>query len=253
MTVRLTREERAEAFAFLEKSLGSDELLKTGYEKILNGFHERQDSYTWLACRKNGSIIGLLLAEEEFRIVFLYIDAKERRKGTATELVSELEKEADHCGISRIRIQALGDSIAFFEHAGFDVLNRYEGTPATADMEYLCGKYLLGKTVTVLVDRPYGSLDLRAEGQTTVNCGYIEEAVTMEDCEIKEACIVGVHMPAEKFTGVVIALVYHEEDSHIHAVVARKGAVIDHDEVIQEIGMVEQYYHSRIVFADEMN
>ena len=238
MTVRLTREERAEAFAFLEKSLGSDELLKTGYEKILNGFHERQDSYTWLACRKNGSI---------------YIDAKERRKGTATELVSELEKEADHCGISRIRIQALGDSIAFFEHAGFDVLNRYEGTPATADMEYLCGKYLLGKTVTVLVDRPYGSLDLRAEGQTTVNCGYIEEAVTMEDCEIREACIVGVHMPAEKFTGVVIALVYHEEDSHIHAVVARKGAVIDHDEVIQEIGMVEQYYHSRIVFADEMN
>ena len=253
MIVRLTHEEREEALAFLERGLAEDELLKEGHEKILEGFRKRQDTYMWLACREHDTLTGLLLSDEEFRIVFLYTDEKERNKGAATGLLNELIREADHCGISRIRVQAFGNSIAFFEHAGFDVLKKYEDTPAVADMEYLCGRKMLGKTVTVIVDRPYGSLDLRSEGQLTVNCGYLEEKITMEDCEVREACIVGVKMPVETFTGVVIAMIYHEEDSHVHLVVARKGAVVDHDEVIQEIGMVEQYYHSRIVFADEMN
>ena len=117
-------------------------------------------------------------------------------------------------------------------------------------MEYLCGMYLLGKTVTVKVERTYGSLDLRSEGELSVNCGYIEEEVTMDDTFIKDAYIVGVHEPLESFTGVVIALLYHEEDDLIRAVVGRQGEVIDHEQVIQEIGMVEQYYNARIVFAD---
>lgn len=244
----LDKIQRKEALAFLEECLKEDPNTASFSEKIISGMKEKQDEYTWIAECENAQIHGILLIEDDSMIRFLYVKKEERNKGIANSLLKECVHLAEEKSISRIRIHALRQMYGFLKDFGFETEKNNDNQEGK--MEYLCGKKLLGKTVKVIVERPYGSLDLRSEGELSVNCGYIEEKVTMEDTDMKNAYIVGVHEPLESFTGVVIALLYHEEDDGIHTVVARNGEVMDHARVIQEIGMVEQYYHSRIVFAD---
>lgn len=244
----LDKTQRKDAFAFLEKCLTEDITTSKFSKKIISRLQKEQDAYTWVADLEENRIQGILLYDIGFRINFLYVNKEVRNRGIGTALVRECVKGADRGSVSRIRIHSVATLSTFLEDFGFETFHdTYTGQD---EMEYLCGMYLLGKTVTVKVERTYGSLDLRSEGELSVNCGYIEEEVTMDDTFIKDAYIVGVHEPLESFTGVVIALLYHEEDDLIRAVVGRQGEVIDHEQVIQEIGMVEQYYNARIVFAD---
>lgn len=240
----LNETQRSDAFAFLKKNLAGDPTTGSFSEKLIAGFMQRQDSYTWLSSQNEEGINGILLLDESYRIVFLYVGKEDRNKGYGSALLNACVNIADKSSVAKLKIHTITEITQFLENYGFESVTKRD------EMEYLCGKSLLGKTVTVIVERPYGSLDLRNEGELSVNCGYIQEEITMNDTDMKNACIVGVYQPVETFTGVVIGLVYHEEDSNIHAIVARNGELIDHDKVIQEIGMVEQYYHSRIVFAD---
>lgn len=244
----LDKMQREDAFAFLKKCLEEDNTISPFSTKILSRLLDYQDDYTWIASVEENRIQGILLYDTGFRISLLYVKKEERNKGIGTALVRECVNCADRHSVSRIRIHAVEGISSFLKDFGFDSIKDTDG--GADEMEYLCGMNLLGKTVTVTVERPYGSLDLRSEGELSVNCGYIEEDVTMDDTDLKNAYIVGVHEPLESFTGVVIALLYHEEDDGIYTVVGRQGEIIDHNLVIQEIGMVEQYYNSRIVFAD---
>lgn len=244
----LDKTQREDAFAFLKKSLAEDITTSSFFEKIISRFRESQDAYTWLADIEENEIQGIMLYDIGFRINFLYVNKEVRNRGIGTRLLKECVRCADKNSVSRVRIHSVAGMSAFLEDFGFETVRSTDSNEA--EMEYLCGMYLLGKTVTVTVERPYGSLDLRNEGELSVNCGYIEEKVTMDDTYVKDAYVVGVHEPLESFTGVVIALLYHEEDDIVHTVVGRQGEVINHEQVIQEIGMVEQYYDSRIVFAD---
>lgn len=244
----LDKTQRGDAFAFLKKCLTEDITTAHFSEKIISRFQKEQDAYTWIAYIEESQIQGIMLYDIGYRISFLYVDKEVRSRGIGTALLKECVRSADKNSVSRVRIHSVETMSAFLEDFGFETIHSTDSHEA--ELEYLCGMYLLGKTVTVTVERPYGSLDLRSEGELSVNCGYIEEEVTMDDTYVKDAYIVGVHEPLESFTGVVIALLYHEEDDVIRAVVGRQGEVINHEQVIQEIGMVEQYYDSRIVFAD---
>ena len=114
-------------------------------------------------------------------------------------------------------------------------------------MEYLLGKEYLGKTVTVTVDRPYGSFHPHyPDTQYPCNYGYVED-VLAADGEYQDAYIVGVYEPVETFTGVVTAIIYRRNDSEAKWVVTRT-ADYDRAEVIDAVGEIEQYFETRIIW-----
>lgn len=237
------------AFTFLKECLESDTSLSKGTEQILKKL-EKED-YTWLICRKDEKICGVLLYDDSFRIALLIVHAEYRHQGAATALLNQMIEDAEKMHVARIHVQGYGDLVSFFEKKGFEILEKAEGDIPFASMEYLCGRSYLGKSVTVIVDRPYGSLDLRSDGEMTCNCGYVQQQITMEDCDDIEARIVGIYEPCETFTGTVIGIIYHKEDSHLHLIVAPPAWTINKEEIITQVGMVEQYYHTRMILCGE--
>lgn len=241
--------DRLTAFAFLKECLDSDASLSKGTEQILKKLE--QENYTWLVCQRDEQICGVLLYDENFRIALLMVHPDYRNKGAGTALLKGLIEKAEQMHVSRISVQGYGDLVSWFEKKGFDILEKTEGDIPFAAMEYLCGRSFLGKSVTVIVDRPYGSLDQRSDGEMTCSCGYVQQPVTMEDCDDIEARIVGVYEPRETFTGTVIGIIYHQEDSNLHLIVAPPTWTINKEEIITQIGMVEQYYHTRMILCGE--
>ena len=157
--------DRLTAFAFLKECLDSDASLSKGTEQILKKLE--QENYTWLVCQQDEQICGVLLYDENFRIALLMVHPHYRNKGAGTALLKGLIEKAEQMHVSRISVQGYGDLVSWFEKKGFDILEKTEGDIPFAAMEYLCGRSFLGKSVTVIVDRPYGSLDQRSDGEMT--------------------------------------------------------------------------------------
>ena len=71
---------------------------------------------------------------------------------------------------------------------------------------------MIGKTVTVTVDRPLGSAHPDyPEMIYPINYGYIE-GIMAPDGEEQDAYILGVSQPVERFTGRIIAIVRRADD-----------------------------------------
>lgn len=246
--IRITgQDERLTAFAFLRKCLNDDPQFHSKAETILEKLNDRMDEDTWIMDREE-DIRGILIHDENFRIVFVYVRQDCRQTGIGSALIDKTIEEAEMIGYSRVTIQAFGTVREWLLSLGFDTDE--QDKQAVASLEYLCGRSLLGKTVEIIVDQPYGSLDQRTEGIRTLNGGYVKEKITMMDTEVKPAYVVGVQQPVETFTGVVIGLIYHRDDHLIRIIAAPCGMLIDRKAVIEQIGMTEQYYESRMIFAD---
>ena len=79
---------------------------------------------------------------------------------------------------------------------------------------------MLGKTVTVFIDRPLGTYHPNHKDlYYPVNYGYIP-GIIAGDGEEQDAYVLGVEEPLQEFTGVVIAIIHREDD------VAVKGDLI---------------------------
>lgn len=71
---------------------------------------------------------------------------------------------------------------------------------------------VIGRTVTVTVDRPLGSYHPEHKDMYyPVNYGYIE-GIMASDGEEQDAYILGVNEAVDKFTGTVIAVVHRNDD-----------------------------------------
>lgn len=100
----------------------------------------------------------------------------------------------------------------------------------------------LGKTVTVTVDRPLGSV--HPELQDTVypvNYGFIS-GMTGGDGEPQDAYIVGVSRPVSRYTGRVVAVIYRLDDEEDKLVVAPAGTVIDQSRILRDTHFIEQHF-----------
>ena len=74
-------------------------------------------------------------------------------------------------------------------------------------IEYAEVSPVIGRTVTVTVDRPLGSYHPEHKDMYyPINYGYIE-GVMAPDGEEQDAYILGVNEPVKKFTGKIIAIV----------------------------------------------
>lgn len=148
--IRLQPMTPEELHAFLERSIpayaedhvragrwkASDaiERSRAEHEQLLpQGVHTPDNYLRTVQDAASGARVGevwyTLLMPEGFPQLFVYwigIDAEHRRKGFATEVFGEIEKEARRLGATRIALHVFGDNTgarAFYEKLGFRATN----------------------------------------------------------------------------------------------------------------------------------
>jgi inorganic pyrophosphatase len=105
---------------------------------------------------------------------------------------------------------------------------------------------IIGKTVTVTVDRPLGSLHpVHKKLCYPVNYGYVE-GVMAPDGEEQDAYVVGVDEPVEVFTGKVVAVIRRRDDVEDKWVVCPEDKTFTRDEIMEQVKFQEQYFESEI-------
>ena len=105
---------------------------------------------------------------------------------------------------------------------------------------------MIGKTVTVTVDRPLGSFHPKhPDLYYSVNYGYIA-GILAPDGEEQDAYILGIAEPVESFTGQIIAIIHRLDDVEDKWVVAPEGMSFTKDEIKQLTHFQEQYFDSEI-------
>ena len=106
---------------------------------------------------------------------------------------------------------------------------------------------VIGRTVTVTVDRPLGSYHPQHKDMYyPINYGYVE-GIMAPDGEEQDAYILGVDEVVDKFTGTIIAIVHRNDDVEEKWVVAPKGMSFIKEEIWEQIYFQEQYFDSEIV------
>ena len=106
---------------------------------------------------------------------------------------------------------------------------------------------MLGKTVTVTVDRPLGSYHPEHKDMYhPINYGYIE-GIIAPDGEEQDAYILGVGTPVSQFTGRIIAVIHRFDDIEEKWVVAPEGMSFTKDEIAEAVRFQEQYFQTEII------
>ena len=105
---------------------------------------------------------------------------------------------------------------------------------------------MIGKTVTVTVDRPLGSFHpSHPDLYYPINYGYIA-GIMAPDGEEQDAYILGVDIPVSQFTGSVIAIIHRKDDVEDKWVVAPAGMSFTKEEIREATHFQEQYFDSHI-------
>jgi len=106
---------------------------------------------------------------------------------------------------------------------------------------------IIGKTVAVTVDRPLGSCHPTHKNMRyPVNYGYVR-GIMAPDGEEQDAYILGVDMPVEAFTGMVVAIIHRKDDVEDKWVICPEDKSFTREEIMEQVKFQEQYYESEIV------
>ncbi len=101
---------------------------------------------------------------------------------------------------------------------------------------------IIGRTVTVTVDRPMGSRHPRYPDMVyPVNYGYVA-GIMGGDGEGQDAYVLGVDEPAEALTGRVIAVIHRLDDCEDKWVVAPEACLFTAEEITEAVHFQEQYF-----------
>jgi len=105
---------------------------------------------------------------------------------------------------------------------------------------------MLGKNVTVIIDRPMGTYHPKHKDIFyPVNYGYIP-GVMAADGEEQDAYVLGVNEPLQEFTGVVTAIIHRIDDVEDKWVVAPEGVKFSKEEIWEQVKFQEQYFKAEI-------
>jgi len=106
---------------------------------------------------------------------------------------------------------------------------------------------MIGKIVTVTVDRPLGSCHPKhPDIYYSVNYGYID-GIIAPDGEEQDAYILGVDIPLKTFTGIVIAIIHRRDDVEDKWVVAPEGMTFTKKQIEKMTHFQEQYFASEVI------
>lgn len=106
---------------------------------------------------------------------------------------------------------------------------------------------IIGKIVTVTVDRPLGSYHPEHKDMYyPLNYGYIE-GIIAPDGEEQDAYILGVDKAVEKFTGKIIAVIYRFDDVEEKWVVCPENQSFSKEKIKELVEFQEKFYNSEII------
>lgn len=106
---------------------------------------------------------------------------------------------------------------------------------------------VIGRQVTVTVDRPLGSYHPNHNDMYyPINYGYVK-GIIVPDGEEQDVYILGVDEAIDKFTGNIIAIVHRNDDVEEKWAVAPEGMTFTREEIREQIHFQEQYFDSEIV------
>lgn len=107
-------------------------------------------------------------------------------------------------------------------------------------------KSYLGKTVTIKIDRPIGSVHPKHPDLTyPLNYGYIPN-VFGGDGEALDVYLLGVNVPVEEYTAQIIGIVHRHNDVEDKLVAAPQGFLFDEEKIMLAVQFQEQYFESEI-------
>ncbi len=105
---------------------------------------------------------------------------------------------------------------------------------------------VIGKTVTVTVDRPLGSRHPQHENIVyQLNYGFVQ-GVTAGDGEDQDAYILGIDTPVSVFTGRIIAVIQRSDDAEDKWVVAPENLIFTEKEIADQVFFQERYFRTKI-------
>ena len=111
---------------------------------------------------------------------------------------------------------------------------------------------LMGRKVTVTVDRPMGSCHPEYPSlYYPINYGYVQ-GVIAADGEAQDAYILGVSQPVSQFTGRVIALIRRYDDIEDKLVVAPDGVSFTKEAILEQTHFQEQYFQITVEMAENL-
>ena len=109
----------------------------------------------------------------------------------------------------------------------------------------------LGRSVTVIVDRPLGSRHPDHPDMVyPVNYGYIP-GIMAADGEEQDAYVLGPDVPVAVFTGRVAAIIHRADDNEDKWVVCPEGAAYTPEQIMAQVRFQEQYFASSIIMPHE--
>ncbi len=108
---------------------------------------------------------------------------------------------------------------------------------------------IIGKTVTVTVDRPLGSTHPKHDDiYYTVNYGYIN-GIFAGDGEEQDAYILCVDHPLKTYTGQVIAVIHRLNDVEDKLIVVPEGVHLSETDMRNAVDFQEQFFDYQILFS----
>lgn len=105
---------------------------------------------------------------------------------------------------------------------------------------------ILGSTVDIVIDRPLGSR--HPEHPDIVyglNYGYVPGRIA-PDGEEQDVYILGVDVPVERYTGVVIAILHRLEDIETKWIAAPIGYSATDEQILAAVAFQERFFTVRL-------
>lgn len=107
-------------------------------------------------------------------------------------------------------------------------------------------KSYLGKTVSIKIDRPIGSVHPKHPDIIyPINYGYIPNVIGGDGEEL-DVYLLGVDVPVKEYTAKIIAIVHRHNDTEDKLIGVPKGQNFNKKEITSAVYFQEQYYESEI-------
>lgn len=104
----------------------------------------------------------------------------------------------------------------------------------------------LGQTITVKIDRPFGSKHPKHGFIYPLNYGFIPGTVSGDGEEL-DCYVLGVFEPVEEFTGKCIAIIHRTNDDDDKLVVVPEGKYYSNDAIDALTEFQKQYFKHEII------
>ena len=104
----------------------------------------------------------------------------------------------------------------------------------------------LGKKVSVVIDRPLGSIHPKHGFTYEVNYGYIPDTKAPDGEEI-DAYVLGVDKPIENLSGICIAIIHRTNDEDDKLVITPDGGDLSDEEIDRLVEFQEKWFKHTIL------